>query len=98
MCMRQGVACGMKTISGDAHEIQIQICSSCRRTSRGAGKGCALWAVGAWLLLTASLGARIIYAVPFPLPISLHFPSPTPLPTPSLCLFVMHDEFAGTLL
>lgn len=38
----------------------------------------------AWLVLTASLGGRIIYAVPFPLPISIHFP---PLAL-SVCLFL----------
>lgn len=41
--------------------------------------------VEAWLVLTASLGGRIIYAVPFPLPISIHFP---PLPL-SVCLFLL---------
>lgn len=50
----------------------------------------------AWLVLTASLGGRIIYAVPFPLPISIHFPP--------LALFVSwphslgHDEFLGATL
>lgn len=39
------------------------------RTVGGMGVG------EAWLVLTASLGGRIIYAVPFPLPISIHFPS-----------------------
>lgn len=55
----------------------------------------------AWLVLTASLGGRIIYAVPFPLPISIHFP-----PSGFVCLFVSscwphslgHDEFLGATL
>lgn len=62
------------------------------RTVGGMGVG------EAWLVLTASLGGSIIYAVPFPLPISIHF-----LPL-WLCLFVSwphslgHDEFLGATL